>query len=179
MQFNAICTHNETSPPPKQSSFYSILFFDKFQFFNSIRYKKTCWNSWISPWNGNFSFCSVLHNITSATFLFLPVTQVCLHYHWESIPHLWGEKATSAEPLLPLSIMVWREQPEPWYYFFIQECNCTNIMAPGHVTAWSIRLLYCSLFYLEVMAEGWLRLNYNMCLGHCKKILWCCSFSVL
>lgn len=41
MQFNAICTHNETALPPKQSSFYSILFFDKFQFFNSIRYKKT------------------------------------------------------------------------------------------------------------------------------------------
>lgn len=107
---------------------------------------------------------------------FLPVSQVCLHYQWESILRLWGGKASSAEPLLPLSTMVWREQAEPWYYFFTQECNCTDTVAPGHVTTWSIQLLHYSLFYPEVMAEGRLWLRYNLCLGHCKRVL--CSYSL-
>lgn len=42
-------------------------------------------------------------------------------------------------------------------------------MAPGHIIAWSIDLLYYSLSYPEVMAEGRLWLSYNLRLGHCKK----------
>lgn len=46
--------------------------------------KTKCWNSWISPRNSNFNFCSAPLNVTSVTF-FLPVRQVCLYYQWETI----------------------------------------------------------------------------------------------
>lgn len=54
--------------------------------------KTKCWNSWVSPWNSNFNFCSALLNVTSATFLFacytglsaLPVGKQPSFMRWES-----------------------------------------------------------------------------------------------